>query len=451
MSKFSFLRSRHHHERGRVVVDGVPPPVQAKVQSLGAGTLSADGSKLLEFVASPACKGGDASIDTPQTTTSSNWPVAPSVNDALDAGLARKASMLLSEKIMETTEKIKENIEQLPKIAVASFKRWNSTTFLRVADLQMTAPPQTMEGMDETERCPNFHTPSQDPPPGVDRDPQEEWVALDDGAGAAAPIAPYAVAALASFGYKTAMDTTMWKAEGRTERMLKTAGWNEIVWQTSGSIQGSPDLVKVDDVMVWTGNFIHGLYGSDLPAIRSAGIVNMSPKELLDLLVDSSRVKEYNHMSLGRTDLLVLQDNLHEEQADAGIFGKSCTKVMRAETQPPFIRKSLQFVSILHATALEDGAGYLIVTRAVTQASEIGVATTFDVLRSEILMGVNVIRKIEGHDNRCLMINVNHIRTPMVPLFVGKRLGLAAAPGFIRDLRSIKAPTEEYYDHNVKT
>ena len=156
-------------------------------------------------------------------------------------------------------------------------------------------------------------------------------------------------------------------------------------------------------------------------------------------------------MSLGRTDLLVLQDNLHEEQADAGIFGKSCTKVMRAETQPPFIRKSLQFVSILHATALEDGAGYLIVTRAVTQASEIGVATTFDVLRSEILMGVNVIRKIEGHDNRCLMINVNHIRTPMVPLFVGKRLGLAAAPGFIRDLRSIKAPTEEYYDHNVNT
>jgi hypothetical protein len=71
--------------------------------------------------------------------------------------------MLLSEKIMETTEKIKENIEQLPKIAVASFKRWNSTTFLRVADLQMTAPPQAMEGMDESERCPNFHTPSQDP------------------------------------------------------------------------------------------------------------------------------------------------------------------------------------------------------------------------------------------------------------------------------------------------
>ena len=48
-----------------------------------------------------------------------------------------------------------------------------------------------------------------------------------------------------------------------------------------------------------------------------------------------------------------------------------------------------------------------------------------------------MIRKIEGHDDKCFMINVNHIRTPMVPLFLGKRLGLAAAPGFIRDLRTI--------------
>ena len=76
----------------------------------------------------------------------------------------------------------------------------------------------------------------------VDRDPHEEWVALDDGAGAAAPIAPYAVAALASFGYKTAMNQNMWKAEGKTDRLLKNSDWQRVAWQTNGSIDLPDDL-----------------------------------------------------------------------------------------------------------------------------------------------------------------------------------------------------------------
>lgn len=432
---FSFLRRK---DRSRVV-DGVPPPLRARVLSLGSGTLSADGCKLIEFTASPS-KGGDESTGT-RTRTSSNSSLDRAASD-LEEHKTRNYPLIISEKIIENAEKIKGNIEQIPKIIqerlritpTATFKRLSST-FIRVSDLQMTR--RYVDGVHESESFPNFHTPHEDPPPGVDRDPDEEWVALDNGAGAAAPIAPYAVAALASFGHKTAMNQTMWKSEGKTDRMLNNSGWGDIVWQTSGKIKIPQDFEE--EVMVWTGNFVHGKYGSDLPAIRSTGIVNMSPKALCDLLSDSGRVKEYNKMSLGRTDLLVLQDNLDEEQATPGPFGRSITKVMISESQPPLIRRNLQFVSILHATALEDGGGYLIVTRAVTQASDGGGATTasVDFLRSEILIGVNVIRPIEGHDDRCLMINVNHIRTPMVPLFIGKRIGLAAAPGFIRDLRSI--------------
>lgn len=419
-------------------MDGVPPPMHVKALSLGVGTLSDDDAMLVYFLPNPSKSGGESTETTP--TTTSTILVAARTDTADDSNSTRKLAVTISEKILDTTEKIIENIEQLPKIIherlrtpAASFVRLSST-FLRVADLQMTT--RFLDGVDEADRCPNFHTPSQDPPPGVDRDPHEEWVALDDGAGAAAPIAPYAVAALASFGYKTAMDMNMWKAEGKTDRFMKTSQWERMVWQTSGSIELPDDLPHTEEVMVWTGNFMHGLYGSDLPAIRSVGIVGMSPKALVDLLVDSSRVKEYNSMSLGRVDLLVLQNNLDEDEAEGGVFGKSVTKVMRADTQPPIIRKNLQFVSIMHATALENGDGYLLVSRAVTHPSDVG-AASFDVLRSEILMGVNVIRTIKGHDDKCLMINVNHIRTPMVPLFLGKRLGLAAAPGFIRDLRTI--------------
>ena len=118
-----------------------------------------------------------------------------------------------------------------------------------------------------------------------------------------------------------------------------------------------------------------------LPFDRQA-LLACLPKHWLTCWWIPSRVKEYNSMSLGRVDLLVLQNNLDEAEAEGGIFGKSITKVMRADTQPPIIRKNLQFVSILHATALENGDGYLLVSRAVTHPSDVG-AASFDVLRSE--------------------------------------------------------------------
>ena len=118
-----------------------------------------------------------------------------------------------------------------------------------------------------------------------------------------------------------------------------------------------------------------------------------------------------------------------------GPFGCSVTKVMKSVSKPPMIKKHMVFVSILHAKELEDGSGYLIVTRAVHHPdNEIGGSA--NVIKSEILMGVNLIRKIGGEDAQCLMINVNHIRSPMVPMIVAKKLGVSAAIGFVNDIRA---------------
>ena len=173
----------------------------------------------------------------------------------------------------------------------------------------------------------------------------------------------------------------------------------------------------------------------DLLCFISANICNAILRSLLtllmELLVDSNRVKEYNKMSLGRTDLKTFQDDI----AVSGPFGNSVTKIMKSESKPPMLRKTLMFVSILHARELIDGSGYLIVTRAVHHPDAQG---NSNVIQSEILMGVNLIRKIEGaEESKCLMINVNHIRSPMVPMMVAKRIGVSAAIGFINDVRSI--------------
>lgn len=310
------------------------------------------------------------------------------------------------------------------------------SSFMRAADLGLSEKEHSFHKHNEEQIHANFHHPSVDPPPGMDRDANETWVALDDGAGSHSPVAPFAVRALANNGFNSAMDQSMWTPEKKTDRLLRShkgAVWNTCIWQKKGSLCIPPKgSLEETENLVWTGTFKHSYYGSDLPAIRALGIVNMSARALLDLLLDSTRVKEYNKMSIGRKDLLVLQDNMDED----GPFGPSVTKIMRSESKPPLLRKILQFVSLLHARELEDGTGYLIVTRAVTQASNAGPLDS-NILSSEILLGVNVIRRVEGDDNRCLMINVNHLRSPMVPMMIAKKLGLTAACGFIDDIRKL--------------
>lgn len=305
------------------------------------------------------------------------------------------------------------------------------TLFMRTADLGLTHPYDegSCDGLH-----PHYHHPSVDAPPGVDHDPKEAWVALDTGEGGHAPVAPYAIDALAKSGFDSAMNESMWTANRPTEKLLaRSQEWSDAIWQKDGAVSvPARDSADELEVLVWSGNFTHGLYGSDLPTVRAEGVINMAPIALVDLLVDSSRVQEYNKMSLGRDDVLVLQDDLEND----GPFGRSVTKVVRSASKPPLVRKTMEFVTLMHARKLEDGKGYLIVSRAVTQAEE-AINSDGKVLRSEILMGVNIIRNVEGDENRAVMINVNHIRSPMVPMVIAKKIGLSAAVGFFNDLRSL--------------
>ena len=318
-----------------------------------------------------------------------------------------------------------------------------SSTFLRVADLHHLAKSssQTLDCLAKTldgDMEAHYDYPSDNPPPGTGYDPSEAWVALDGGVGedgGHSKIAPYAVNALAAGGYGAAMDKGMWNADKKTEKLLeKCPEWASLAWSNCGPVVPPPVASEHENnVLIWSGVFSHGLYGSELPTVRAAGIVNMSPKKIVDLLLDSSRVKEYNKMSLGRTDVMVLKDNFANDSA----FGGIVTKVVKSESQPPLVRKRLQFLTLMHVRELEDGNGYLIASRAVTQAKESGDVEDGTILSSEILMGVNVIRNIYGEENRALMINVNHIRSPMVPMFIAKKIGLSAAEGFIHDMRAL--------------
>lgn len=324
----------------------------------------------------------------------------------------------------------------------------HSSSFLRVADLNLDMDAPTTNPDDNISigsgdstvistsgsSVANFSYAAADPPPGVDHDPRERWIALDDGTGSHAPIAPVAVQALAKTGLHAALDDGMWTPH-TSSRYFKASPWHIHTWPSSGRVTipneevPGPQDKYADMVLLWTGKFQHGLYGSELPAVRAVGIIPAAPEALFEMLHDSTRVKEYNKLSLGREDLLVLQDNLHED----GPFGKSVTKVMRSKSSPPLVSKAMEFVSMLHAQELEDGSGFLIVTRAVSHPDSNQHDSS--VLRSEILLGVNVIRRIDGDPDRCVMINMIHMRSPMVPMIIANRIGASAAANFIKDLQ----------------
>ena len=321
-------------------------------------------------------------------------------------------------------------LERIEKASPVVFKRALSS-FIRVADLDMdtstTVMSSSVSDVESEESFPNFHRASVDPPPGHEHDDNELWVCLDNGEGEHAPIAPAAVAALAKSGLFTTFDQSMWVPEGKTAKFIQRPenAWHACTWNRDGPVQLPGPSSQ--EVLVWSGKFTHGRYGSDLPAVRSAALIGMSPEALMDLLVDSNRVKEYNAMSLGREDLLVLQEDL-----EGGAFG-GITKVMRSETRPPMVRKTLSFTSILHVRKLPDGSGFKLVSRAVTSPVDNSLAGT---LQSEILLSVNIIKRVQDQPNQCLMVAVNHIRSPMVPMMIAKRIGLAAAVNFINDVRA---------------
>jgi hypothetical protein len=154
----------------------------------------------------------------------------------------------------------------------------------------------------------------------------------------------------------------------------------------------------------------------------------MSPKALANLLVDSNRVKEYNKMSIGRDDILVLQND------------EMCvTKVVVGRSKPPMLGKILQLKSLLHMQELPGGSqnGYVVVSRAVSHADDNQATADPKVIHSEMLMGLNVIRSVDGESDRCILINVNHLMSPMIPMFMAKKLGLSSAVNFINDIRSL--------------
>ena len=151
-----------------------------------------------------------------------------------------------------------------------------------------------------------------------------------------------------------------------------------------GSVGGWYETLDASqEVLVWVGKFLTSkmeagveYYGSELPVIKTVSVIRKSPKYLAELLMDSSRVKLYNKMSLGRTDVRVFQSGI---DTVGGPFGDGESKVVRNLSRPPLVSGIIEFVTCMHGRRLrpedvgvlggddgdDGGDGYIVVSRAV--------------------------------------------------------------------------------------
>ena len=223
-----------------------------------------------------------------------------------------------------------------------------------------------------------------------------------------------------------------WKPTKETEKAL----------EESASLQA---MLDDGTVAVYVGKAKEteaggGYFGSHLPIIKSQSILPLSAQEVAELLMDSSRVKIYNKISLGRDDINVVNEK---------------TKIVRNLTQPPVAKSKMLSVTLMHSRQLGEqdhdllnsmkdpitkksivassstlSEGYLVVSRAIPAAVS---ADDQDLVRNDILLGVNLLQEIGP--NECLMTAVTHVYSPSLPTMLASRFGVKGAINFVNDVR----------------
>jgi len=217
-----------------------------------------------------------------------------------------------------------------------------------------------------------------------------------------------------------------------------------------------PNPAHGDEVLVWTAKCENGGHGSQYPMVKARGLIPTSALQMVSLLLDSRRSKEYNKMSLGRVDEHVYKKDLSNTCPTTGIHGE--LKIVRSQSQPPVIRKPVELRLLLHARRLpsidgEQGERYITIGRSVWETSE-GTADASDTstaTRCEMLLSVNLIRDVQVNkddnlirdvqvnkdDKWCEITTITHGVSPGIPISIGKRIGLAAAAKYCRDIRAV--------------
>lgn len=220
-------------------------------------------------------------------------------------------------------------------------------------------------------------------------------------------------------------------------------GW--VDWK--GSLPENLDAgLEHEEILLYTGSTLRCGFGSDVPWIKSVSVIPMAPVQIADLMMDSSRSKTYNSLSLGREDLKLFPSLPLSADTSSSCGGSDIslqkTKMVRNIIQLPVSNKKVESVSLLSTWHLKNGA-YLLVSRAIGGTKYYGsFSHGSKVGRSYILLGVNLFEPIPGSADECRMTAITHAFSPGVPLLLAGKVGVKSAKNFVKDIRAVCVPAQ---------
>ncbi len=176
-----------------------------------------------------------------------------------------------------------------------------------------------------------------------------------------------------------------------------------------------------NEVLKWTTQV------DNTPMLRTQGIINMTPTQINDLLLDCSRVKEYNKCSLEKRDLCTLPSS------------SSCSgeaRIVEHIMQIPLVGGKVETLSLTHSRPLqsfndgsvEDDEGFVIVSRSVKKELN----GTVD----NPCFSVSKLRSIAGTD-KTELTTLTSISSLPIPQFLMHRVAFYGADDFFGNLRKM--------------
>ena len=243
--------------------------------------------------------------------------------------------------------------------------------------------------------------------------------------------------------YAQSNDIVTWKPEGETRKLLKAK---------ETMINPTVHMLLEQQALVWSGTFKPGRYRDlDSPLFLSRGVVPGSPRRIFELFCDSSRTQEYNRFCLGRSDLVVIQDeNTVSPEGKVKVI-----KIVKSETRVPFTSLSVTMSTLMYGVELDfdDDAtldnidstreSFIIVSRSLTSG---GAGYHLDCnnverdVKSEITWGVNLMRSVPNNPHVTDLVNVSQANSSFVPRFLTHRVGMMAVENSFNAMRSRDEP-----------
>lgn len=246
---------------------------------------------------------------------------------------------------------------------------------------------------------------------------------------------------LCKLGYRIAVDeSNRFKPTKDTERVLAKYKTTSLEDNRLDEWPVSPwNAPHGHDILVWTGDIGHTGFGSDWPVVKARCLIDTSPRELVEYMMDSSRIKEYNKLSQGRQDLVKIQEGLDttEEMSLFGFAG-DC-KMVKALNKLKLLPTAIETLSLSYSKPLTSAPGsYMTVIRSVFEDnSGEHKSPAANTIRSEMLLGVLLFRPANADHSVCELTNVTHLFSPGVPEMLARRAAPSSAYNMMKDVQSI--------------